>query len=148
MKLPQYITKEEVSRVCDELKIRDWANIKGIEVSFEEAEAILHEVNSQNMPIDINEFRDGLNVELEHGIRFPDANVTNNHPIVTGMIVLAHMKESLEYYKLLTVAEAEGDLTKAIIKGDIKKSRKYFRKLAEAKQALSKAQIESVNTDD
>jgi hypothetical protein len=144
MKLPQYITKEEVERICRELKMRNWTNMKSIEVSIDEAKTILQEVNVDNMPIDIGEFRDGLNVELEHGIRFADANVTNNHPLITGMIVLAHMKESLQYYKLLEVAEAEGDLTAAISKGDTEKSKKYFRKLASARQALSKAQIDLV----
>jgi len=36
-------------------------------------------------------------VELEHGTRFKDANVTNNHPLLTGKIVFAHLKESLYY---------------------------------------------------
>ena len=60
----------------------------------------------------------GLEVELEHGTRYPDANVTNNHPLVTGRIVLAHLKESLDYYRRLAVAEAEGDLLSAILAGD------------------------------
>ena len=43
-------------------------------------------------------------------MQFKDANVTNNHPLLTGLIVLAHFKESLDYYKLFEVAELEGDL--------------------------------------
>ena len=43
------------------------------------------------------------------------------------MIVLAHMKESLDYYKLLDVAEAEGDLSKAISSGNIEKAKKYSK---------------------
>jgi len=74
-------------------------------------------VNTQKMSIDPEQFRLGLEVELEHGVRFKDANVTNNHPLVTGMIVLAHMKESLDYYRLLEVAELEGDLVKAVAAG-------------------------------
>jgi hypothetical protein len=144
MKLPQYITKEEVGRICRELNMRDWSNLENIDVSIDEAETILQEVNVDKMPIDISEFRDGLNVELEHGVRFSDANVTNNHPLITGMIVLAHMKESLQYYRLLDVAEAEGDLATAISKGDAEKAKKYFRKLAFARQALSKAQMDLV----
>jgi len=38
-------------------------------------------------------------------MRFPDANVTDNHPVLTEKIVLAHLKESLLYYKRLAVAE-------------------------------------------
>jgi hypothetical protein len=57
------------------------------------------------------------------------------------MIVLAHMKESLDYYRLLEVAELEGDLTKAIVAGNAKKVKDYYKRLAEAKIALAKAQI-------
>ena len=38
---------------------------------------------------------------------------TNNHPILTGKIVLAHLKETLDYYIPLRVAEIEGDMLKA-----------------------------------
>ena len=144
MKLPQYITVEEVRRVCKELVIRDWTALEEPLALASEAQTILTEVNSSAMPIDVEEFRAGLSVELEHGTRFKDANVTNNHPIVTGMIVLAHMKESLEYYKLLDVAEAEGDLMQAIAAGNMAKAKKYFRKLAEARIILSQAQLRRV----
>jgi hypothetical protein len=144
MKLPQYITMEEVQRVCRELGIRDWTMLDEPSAKPEEARIILAEVNTEKMEIDPEEFRAGLDVELEHGTRFQDANVTNNHPIITGMIVLAHMKESLDYYKLLDVAEAEGDLAKAVTAGDITKTRKYFKKLAEARAALSTIQAKQV----
>jgi uncharacterized protein DUF5661 len=62
--------------------------------------------------------RDGLEIELEHGLAFPDANVTNNHPILTGRIVLAHLKETLDYYSRLRVAEIEGDMLKALVGND------------------------------
>ena len=61
-------------------------------------------VNTSKMPITLEEFRMGLDGELEHATMFRDANVTNNHPLITGKIVLAHMKDSLDYYKLLEVA--------------------------------------------
>lgn len=143
MKLPEYITSDEVRRVCKELGIRDWTALTEPEALAAEAKAILAEVNTESMSIDVEEFRAGLSVELEHGTRFKDANVTNNHPIVTGMIVLAHMKESLDYYKLLDVAEAEGDLMRAIAAGDMAKAKKYFRKLAEARIVLSRAQSQA-----
>jgi hypothetical protein len=44
-------------------------------------------------------------VELEHGTRYPEANVTNNHPILTGKIVLAHLKETLDYYQRLVMSK-------------------------------------------
>jgi hypothetical protein len=140
MKMPDYITKEEVGRVCRELKFGDWTKLKSAKVLPKEAKAILKEINQEKMKIDPEEFRKGMEVELEHGVRFKDANVTNNHPILTGMIVLAHLKESLDYYKLLDVAELEGDLLKAVAAGNTKKIQKEYKKLAEAKIALAKAE--------
>ena len=119
MKVPEYITKQEVKRICNELKIRDWTKLKKPAVPADEAKIILSHVNTEGMKIDLNEFAVGLEVELEHGVRFKDANVTNNHPLITGMIVIAHLKESLDYYKLLDVAEAEGDLLKAVAAGEL-----------------------------
>jgi len=145
MKLPQYITAEEVRRVCKALKVRDWTKLmKEPKVLPKEAKTILAEVNTTKMKIDPEEFRVGLEVELEHGVQYREANVTNNHPIVTGMIVLAHLRESLDYYKLLDVAEVEGDLMKAISAGNTWKIRKYFKKLALAKIALAKVQAAQV----
>ena len=144
MKLPDYITKDEVKRVCKELKIRDWTKLRNANVQPKEARILLTFVNTEKMAIDPEQFRIGLEVELEHGIRFKDANVTNNHPVITGMIVLAHMKESLDYYKLLEVAELEGDLMKAIADGNTKQTKKYVQKLAGAKITLAKAEIARV----
>ncbi|MHB8771708.1 MAG: DUF5661 family protein [Syntrophales bacterium] len=141
MKLPEYIRKEEVVRVCKELKIRDWTKLKEAKVRPQEAKRLLALVNTADMPIDPEQFRVGLEVELEHGIRFKDANVTNNHPVVTGMIVLAHLKESLDYYLLLDVAELEGDLLKAVAAGNARKAKGYYKRLALARIALAKAEI-------
>ena len=140
MKLPEYITRDEVRRVCKDLAIRDWTALKEPAATIEEARKILAEVNTGRMRIDEEQFRAGLDVELEHGTRFEDANVTNNHPLVTGMIVLAHMKESLDYYKLLDAAEAEGDLAAAVAEGNVERIRKYYRKLAEARAVLSETE--------
>ena len=57
----------------------------------------------------MEEFAFALKVELEHG-KIKDVNVTNNHPFLTAMIALAHMTESLTYYKRLKVMEAEGEI--------------------------------------
>jgi hypothetical protein len=140
MKLPQYITIEEVRRVCRELDIRDWSSLSNAKVSLEEAEKILAQVNVKAMPVSTEVFKQGLEVELEHGTRFQDANVTNNHPILTGMIVLAHLKESMEYYERLEVAEIEGDLLKAILAGDMDKIRHKYRLLLDSKSALVDAE--------
>ena len=141
MKLPEYVTVEEVKRVCKELNLSDWTEMKKPQVSSEEAKVILSEVNLEGMDIDLQQFRDGLEVELEHGLEFQDANVTNNHPVLTGLIVLAHLKESLDYYMLLEVAELEGDLLKAVVGGDSVKIKGYYKKLAKARIALRQAEI-------
>ncbi|MDH4232043.1 MAG: hypothetical protein OEW04_08450 [Nitrospirota bacterium] len=144
MKLPEYITVSEVKRVCKELKIRDWSAMKGTKVLPREAKTILTTVNTSKMNIPLEEFRRGLEVELEHGTMFKDANVTNNHPILTGMIVLAHLKEMMDYYERLEVAELEGDLLKATIAKDPAKIKNYFKRLAEAKRLLSKAEADQL----
>jgi hypothetical protein len=80
-------------------------------------------------------YQAGLEVELEHG-GFPDANVTNNHPILTGKIVLAHLKETLDYYQRLDIAEIEGDIQKALLGGDLEKLAAKQKKLVAAKAVL------------
>ena len=142
MDLPEYITADEVRRVCKELGISDWTRLKEPKVSAEEAQVILAEVNVEKMDIDLEEFRRGLEVELEHGTEFKDANVTNNHPVVTGKIVLAHLKESLYYYKLLEVAEIEGDLLKDIAAGNSSKIKSRYIKLANAKMELGREELQ------
>ncbi|HIJ19862.1 MAG TPA: hypothetical protein HPP58_02310 [Deltaproteobacteria bacterium] len=147
MKIPQYVTAEEVSRVCKELKISDWTRKKEPKVVLKEAKIILAEVAGKGMTIDPKDFQAGLEVELEHGIQFEDANVTNNHPLLTGLIVLAHFKESLDYYRLLEVAELEGDLLKAVTKGQSKKIKEYYKRLAEARINLRKAELKRLETE-
>ena len=141
MKLPEYVTVEEVKRVCQELDIRDWTALTESTVRPEEARVILAEVNAEGMNITAEDFLQGLEVELEHGTRFKDANVTNNHPILTGKIVLAHFKESMEYYKRLVVAELEGDLLKATLAKNPAKVEALYKRLAQARLALSQAEL-------
>ena len=137
MKLPEYVTREEVKRVCKEMGLRDWTKIKDPIVSNEEAATILNVVNTEKMDIPLEDFLKGLEVELEHGTRFEDANVTNNHPILTGKIVIAHLKETMDYYRRIDVAELEGDLLKAILSRDIDKTETNYRKLIEAQKILN-----------
>jgi len=144
MRIPQYITIEEVKRVCKELKISDWTKKKAPKVSPREAKVILSVVNKEKMKVDLKEFLQGLQVELEHGMTFKDANVTNNHPVLTGLIVMAHFKESLDYYKLLEVAELEGDLVKAVATGNAEKIKNYYKKLVSARIALSQAELKRI----
>ena len=138
MKIQQYVTISEVKRVCKELCLRDWTKIKKPHVTAKEAGIILKTVNIKKMPIALEDFRMGLEVELEHGTMFDDANVTNNHPILTGMIVLAHMKETLDYYERLDVAETEGDLLKAVLSRNLDKIQKKYKKLIKVQASLNK----------
>jgi len=139
MKLPEYITADEVKRVCNEIGLRDWSEITDPSVSGEEASTILNIVNTKGMNIPLETFRKGLEVELEHGTRFEDANVTNNHPILTGKIVIAHLKETMDYYERIYVAEMEGDLLKAVLSRNIEKIESKYKKLIEAQNLLNQA---------
>ena len=137
MNIADFVSKEEVRRACQELGIRDWTALTDTKVQLEEARAIRAAVGAEALQIPEEWFQQGLEVELEHGLQFPDANVTNNHPILTGKIVLAHLKEMLDYYLRLEVAELEGDLLKASKKGDAEKLARIYKKLITARAALS-----------
>ena len=76
----------------------------------------------------------------EHGTRYKEANVTNNHPLLTGKIVVAHLKESMDYYQRLDVAEIEGDLLKAFVAKNLAKAAIKYKKLLQAKRALAQTE--------
>ncbi len=57
--------------------------------------------------VNLQEFAMGVNVELEHGSRDPETNVTNNDPILTGKIALAHLREYPDYYTRLSKLEKD-----------------------------------------
>jgi hypothetical protein len=137
MNLPDYVTVEEVQRVCRELGLQDWTRLEAATIPPEEAARVLEEINVQQMPIPLKDFKAGLEVELEHGVRFADANVTNNHPLLTGKIVLAHLKETLDYYQRIDIAETEADLFKALCAQDPAKALAKYGKLVAAKIALA-----------
>ena len=56
---------------------------------------------------DVEQFRMGLDIELEHGLRDPSTDVTGNDPILTGKVALAHLNELPDYYTRLTKMERE-----------------------------------------
>lgn len=58
-------------------------------------------------PFDVDEFRAGMNVELEHGLHDPETNVTDDDPQVTGRIARAHLNEFADYYTRLKRMEEE-----------------------------------------
>lgn len=59
--------------------------------------------------VDLDQFRRGLEVELEHGARDPETNVTDDDLNLTGKIAWAHLKEFPDYYTRLDKLEAEAD---------------------------------------
>jgi len=58
-------------------------------------------------PFDVEQFRSGLDVELEHGLHDPTTNVTDDDPVTTGKIALAHLNEFPDYYTRLERMEEE-----------------------------------------
>jgi hypothetical protein len=60
-------------------------------------------------PFDLEQFRMGLDVELEHGRRDPVTNVTHDDPTMTGKIAPAHLRELPDYYTRLAEMEAKAD---------------------------------------
>jgi len=148
MKMPEYITKPEVQRICQLLGLRDWTQLTESQVTIEEAKIIQVEVGAEAMMISAEAFKQGLDVELEHGIQFPDANVTNNHPILTGMIVLAHLKEMLDYYLRLEVAELQGDMLKALQAGNADKVVLKYQQYLAAKVELAEYEQSATAGDD
>ncbi|MFC1950445.1 DUF5661 family protein [Chloroflexota bacterium] len=80
----KYFTTEEAKRIGESLGI-DWSKF------------------------DAEQFRMGLDVELEHGLVDPHTNVTNDDPMMTGKIALAHLNEFLDYYTRLEKMEREAE---------------------------------------
>jgi hypothetical protein len=58
-------------------------------------------------PFDVEQFRMGMDVELEHGLHDLSTNVTDSDPVVTGKIALAHLNEFPDYYTRLRRMEEE-----------------------------------------
>lgn len=60
-------------------------------------------------PFDVEQFRMGLGVELEHGRHDPNTNVTDDDEHTTGKIARAHLNEFPDYYTRLAAMEAEAE---------------------------------------
>ena len=58
---------------------------------------------------DVEEFRVGMDVELEHGRADDLTNVTNDDPLTTAKIALAHLNEFPDYYTRLMKMEKEAE---------------------------------------
>jgi Protein of unknown function (DUF5661) len=80
----QGFTADEARRVGEQIGI-DWATA----------------------PFDVEQFRRGMDVELEHGLHDLVTNVTDDDPLVTGKIALAHLHEFPDYYTRLEQMEEQ-----------------------------------------
>ena len=84
MSAKRKFTQQDARRIGDALSI-DWAEVR------------------------LDEFWAGLGVELEHGSRDPETNVTNDDEILTGKIALAHLREYPDYYTRLDQLEKDAE---------------------------------------
>jgi len=84
MSVEKHFTTQEAREIGEELGI-DWARF------------------------DVEQFRMGLDVELEHGLIDPRTNVTDDDPFLTGKIALAHLNEFSDYYTRLYEMEEEAE---------------------------------------
>ena len=64
-------------------------------------------IDWETAPFGVEEFRAGMDVELEHGLHDLLTNVTGDDPVVTGKIALAHLNEFPDYYTRLEKMEEE-----------------------------------------
>jgi len=77
--------------------------------STEEAKKVGETLGVNWSKFNIEQFRMGMDVELEHGLRNPHTNVTNNDAIITGKIALAHLNKFPDYYTRLDKMEKEAE---------------------------------------
>jgi len=75
----------------------------------EEAKKIGEKLGIDWSKFDVEQFRRGMDVELEHGTVDPHTNVTNDDPLTTGKIALAHLNEYADYYTRLDELEGEAE---------------------------------------
>ena len=77
--------------------------------SVEEARRVGEQIGIEwsTAPFAVEEFRAGMDVELEHGLQDPSTNVTDDDPVVTAKIALAHLNEFADYYTRLERMEEE-----------------------------------------
>jgi hypothetical protein len=78
---------------------------KGFVFTPKQAKRVGDKIGVDWARVDLEQFRKGLDVELEHGKRDEQTNVTNDNPVKTGKIALAHLKEKENYYDLLEKVE-------------------------------------------
>ncbi len=75
----------------------------------EQAKEIGEKLGIDWSKFDVEQFRRGMDVELEHGTVDPNTNVSNDDPLITGKIALAHLNEFPDYYTRLDKMEEEAE---------------------------------------
>ncbi len=81
-----------------------------IRFSFDKAKQIGDALGIDWNKFEVDQFRMGLEVELEHGSIDPKTNVTNDDPLLTGKIASAHLNEFPDYYTRLAKMEEAADI--------------------------------------
>ncbi len=79
------------------------------QIDTEEARKVGTTLGIDWSEVDLQQFRRGLEVELEHGAQDAETNVTNDDLTLTGKIAWAHLKEFPDYYSRLGTMETEAD---------------------------------------
>jgi hypothetical protein len=81
----------------------------GTHLSADDARRVGAEIGIDwdSAPFDIEQFRQGMEVQLEHDLHDPATNATNDDPVLTGKIALAHLNEFLDYYSRLERMEEQ-----------------------------------------
>ena len=78
-------------------------------ISTEEAKQIGERLGIVWDKFDVNQYKMGMEVELEHGLVNSITNVTNDDLLTTGKIALAHLNELSDYYTRLIEMEKEAE---------------------------------------
>ncbi len=78
--------------------------------TIDEARQLGDQVGAQWSKYDIDQFRLGLEIELEHGSKHPETDITHDDPVLTAKLALAHLNEFPDYYTRLRNMEAEAEL--------------------------------------
>ncbi len=78
-------------------------------LNSQDAKKIVDDLGINWKEVKIEEFTKGINIEFEHGTRYPETNVTNDDKKLTGKIAWAHLKEFPDYYTRLEKLEKEAD---------------------------------------
>jgi len=80
-----------------------------IHFTMREAKSVGDEIGIKWDKFDVDQFRRGMDVELEHGSVDGNTNVTDDDPVTTGKIALAHLNEFPDYYDRLEKMEEEAE---------------------------------------